>query len=352
MNLYAPSTAEWRQAGVNLAMETDFPEGETAQLTCTLKSPREFTLALRRPAWAGDGFMVAVNGRAVQNLAKPGAYVEIRRRWQSSDRVTLALPKTLRLELLADNPRRVAVLWGPLVLAADLGPEDTFQAWRQGALPAFVDADKPIDEWLKTVPGKTGHFRAWSAGGEKEIELLPFYRLQRRTYAVYFDLFTPAEWELKKAEYAAECERQHKLELATVAFFQPGEMQPERDFDFQSQGAEFDEANRVQGRAFRRTKNWMSFVMPVEADKPMALVVTYFQDEWRRRTFDILVDGEKIAGQVVERGGVPHFFDVQYAIPRALVKDKKKVAVRFQATSGNETAAVFGVRLVRAERQQ
>jgi uncharacterized protein len=352
VNLYAPSTAVWKEAGLNLVMETDLPEGGTAELTFSLKSPREIILALRHPAWACDGFTVAVNGQAVSGLAKPGAYVEIKRRWQSGDKVTLALPKTLRLEPLADNPRRTAIMWGPLVLAGDLGPEDTFQAWQEGAIPALVTAERPVAEWLKPVPGLPGHFRSSGSASGKEVEFMPFYRLQRRTYAVYFDLYTPMEWELKKAEYAAERERQQKLAEGTVAFFQPGEMQPERDFDFQSQGAEFDETNRVQGRAFRRTRDWMSCVMPVEAGRPLALVVTYFQDEWRRRTFDILVDGRKITEQTVERGGVPHFFDVQYAIPPAVLKNKKNITVRFQATGGNETAAVFGLRMIRAETRQ
>jgi len=157
---------------------------------------------------------------------------------------------------------------------------------------------------------------------------------------------------LKKAEYAGERERQLRLQQATVAFFQPGEMQPERDFDFQGEGTEFDETSRIQGRPFRRTRNWMSCVMPLEAGKLLALVVTYFQDEWRRRTFDILVDGEKVAEQVVERGGVPHFFEVQYAIPAGLVAGRKTVTVRFQATGGNETAAVFGIRLIRTGSEQ
>ncbi|MCK5651546.1 MAG: glycoside hydrolase family 127 protein, partial [Gemmatimonadetes bacterium] len=60
VNLYAPSTAEWSEAGVRLAMDTGFPEGETARLTFTVQSPKEFTLALRRPHWAGDGFSVRV----------------------------------------------------------------------------------------------------------------------------------------------------------------------------------------------------------------------------------------------------------------------------------------------------
>ena len=56
VNLYAPSTAQWESAGVKLTMETSFPEGETAALTLDVRAPKSFTLALRRPSWAGDGF--------------------------------------------------------------------------------------------------------------------------------------------------------------------------------------------------------------------------------------------------------------------------------------------------------
>jgi hypothetical protein len=81
----------------------------------------------------------------------------------------------------------------------------------------------------------------------------------------------------------------------------------------------------------------------------MALVATYYDDEWRKRTFDILVDGQKIGEQVIQERRTPHFFDVEYPIPADLVNGKKKVTVRFQATNGNEIAAVFGLRMIRAD---
>ena len=82
----------------------------------------------------------------------------------------------------------------------------------------------------------------------------------------------------------------------------------------------------------------------------MAFVVTYYSDEWRKRTFEILVDGQRVGEQTVEKDGIaPRFFDVEYAIPAELVKDKQKVTVRFQATNGNEIAAVFGIRMIRAD---
>ena len=178
------------------------------------------------------------------------------------------------------------------------------------------------------------------------MDLLPFYREQRRTYAVYWDLFTQGQWDERARQVADDREHQKKLQDATVSYAQPGEMQPERDFNYQGEGADTD---RYMGRAYRSGTKWFSFDLPVDTAHPMAVVVTYNSDEFRRRTFDILVDGKKIADQVVERNGAPHFFDAEYAIPADLVKDKQKVTVRFEATNGNEIAKVFGVRMIRAD---
>ncbi|MFA9454955.1 MAG: glycoside hydrolase family 127 protein, partial [Candidatus Aminicenantaceae bacterium] len=65
VNLYAPARAEWDAAGVVLEMNTDLPEGDSATIQMTLQSPRELTLALRRPYWAGDGFSIKINGKTV-----------------------------------------------------------------------------------------------------------------------------------------------------------------------------------------------------------------------------------------------------------------------------------------------
>lgn len=352
VNLYTPSTAAWKRNSAKLEMQTDLPIGEHATLKLTLKSPKPFTLALRRPAWAGDGFAVSVNGQPVRDLPQPDAYVELKRTWRDGDTVALVLPKQLHEEPLPDNPRRVALMWGPLVLAGDLGPAARRGGYGRRAgqtenVPVFVAAEQPIADWLKPVPGQPGLFRTDGVGRPEDVTFKPFYQLPERTYGIYWDLFTPAEWEKKSAELAAERERQHQLEQATVAFVQPGEMQAERDFNEQGEDSQPD---RVMGRAARRGRNWFSFDLPVETNHPMTLVATYYSDEWRPRTFEILVDGQHLADQTVEKGGGdPHFFDVEYPIPAVLVQGRQKVTVRFQATHGNEIAAVFGLRMVRGD---
>jgi DUF1680 family protein len=374
VNLYVPSTVAWQAAGVDLSMITDLPEGESAKLTLKLKAPRAFTLALRRPSWAGEGFTVKVNGRPVETLAQPGSYIELKRRWRSGDRVALTLPKRLRLEPLPDNARVAAVLWGPLVLAGDLGAEresdadadnneaapatavttgKTKRAWQPLAIPSLVAAERPVADWLKAVPGRAGAFRTDGVGRERDVEMAPFYRLHHRAYSVYWDLLTPAEWEKRAAEMAATREHARKREAATVGFVQPGDKEQERSFNRQGEESAL---GRIAGRPGRSSRKWFSFDLPVEATHPMTLIVTYHAEERAKRTFEILVDGVRVGEQTIERhrpgNGSRGFFDVEYSIPPEATKGKQKATVRFQATGGNETATVFALRVIRADAER
>ncbi|UCD51140.1 MAG: glycoside hydrolase family 127 protein, partial [Phycisphaerales bacterium] len=374
VNFYAASTAQWARHEARLTVDTDLPLGASATLTMSLAHPRKLTLALRRPYWAGDGFGIAINGQALteEELADPevpalgrrhpnapqpkpsSSYVLLKRIWRDGDTVEVTLPKALRLEPMPDNPRQVAILWGPLVLAGDLGPErDRRSGGHKDRIPAFVAAGQPVSEWLKPVDGRPGHFKTIGVGQPKDVAFMPFYQLHRHTYGVYWDTFTPAEWEVEQAAYAAEQERLRKLEAATVAYCQPGEMQPERNFNFQI-GDERTWPLRTEDRPGRMARTWMSFDMPVESDHPMALVITYCSRERRRgeARFDIQVDGEKVASQNVGREEALRFYDVEYPLPASTVEGKQKVTVKFVALDGSRVAGVYGVRMIRADAER
>lgn len=357
VNLYVPSTAVWKSAGVKLAMDTSFPEGESATLKMTLKRSRPFTLALRRPSWTGEGFVVRINREVVRDKSRPGSYIELRRTWKNGDTVELVLPKTIHEEGLPDNPSRLALMWGPLVLAGDLGPAPETRGWLMAPVPVFV-ADRPVTEWLKPVPDKPGSFRSVGVGRElngteRDMDFVPFYRLHRRTYALYWDLYTTTGWEKKAAEIAAEEAKQRKLEAATIGFAQPGDSEKEKEFNQQGEDSTPD---RALGRIGRRAKKWFSFDLPVQPTHPNSLLVTYLGEERAKRTFEILVDGQRVGEQTIERyppgSASSRFFDIEYKIPADLLKDKGKVRVRFQATGGNEIAAVFGIRTIRADEER
>jgi len=87
-----------------------------------------------------------------------------------------------------------------------------------------------------------------------------------------------------------------------VAFVQPGEMQSERDFNEQGEDSSPD---RVMGRAARHGRNWFSFDLPMDASHPMAVVITDSSDGRRKRTFDILVEGQPVGNRQSRRMARP-----------------------------------------------
>ena len=354
VNLYVPSVARSRALDATITTDTTFPDGDGAALTLTLKTPKRFTLALRRPYWAGAGFSVKVNGTPIATLPPPDTYVELNRTWKTGDVVTLVLPKTLRAEPLPDNPSRVALMWGPLVLAGDLGSvarrtsaDDEESQDLARSAPALVVSGRPIESWLKPVPGKPGVFHSDGVGQDRDVDFVPFYALHRRTYAAYWDLYTPAQWAAHAAEVRAAEEKRRRLEAATLGVAQPGQMQAERDANYQGENVS---PTQARGRFGRRGAGWFSMDLAVDPAQPVTLVVTYAGDERANRTLDLLVDGAKLASQAVERRSPEKntgFFDVEYKLPAESTRGKQKITVRFQATGGNELAAVYGVRTVK-----
>jgi len=296
-----------------------------------------------------------VNDKKVAQRLQSG-YVEITRTWIPGDEITLTLPKSLRLERLKDHPKKAAVLWGPLVLAGDLGA-----APRRGddgdgdgvrALapdPVALVTDRPVTEWLKPVAGKPGVFQASgiartiSTQEPLDVEFSPFFSMHRRTYAAYWELLTPAELTTRARELAAERERARALDAATISSVTIGDRESEKTFN--QQGVETS-VIRTDGRSGRRAIRWFSYDLPVKAQTMVTLVATYNSDQRRPRSFDVLIDGEKIASETQSQNSVSMFYDKEYVIPAELMRHKEQLTVRFEATGGLEVTPVFGVRLI------
>ena len=378
VNLFVPSTAQFTTGAVKMNLETSFPDGDSAKLSLAMPAPKAFTLAVRRPVWAGDGFKISVNGADVpqppiaslhnaaaggragapgnEAVAQSSSYIELTRTWKSGDTVEISIPKSVWLEATPDNKQVAAIMWGPLVLAGDLGPRRDGRASATPAtVPVLVAADKPLGEWIVADSSKLGNFKVQQVARydaqqsvAADVQLTPFYRTHRRNYSVYFDVMTPTDFAARGAAMAAERERIVRMEAATTGFVQPGEMQPERDYNYQSEPAD-RAATRTNGRGNRGGTGWFSFDMPVDAAARMMLAVTYMNELGlgaANGDFDILVDGTSIAHfrPNVTPGS---FYDAQYAVPATLVAGKSKVTVKFQANGRSRIAPVFGVRRYR-----
>jgi DUF1680 family protein len=342
VNLFIPSELRWQEKGLTLRQETRFPEENVTRLTLACDKPTTLSLRIRYPAWAAGPPVVKINGRTQKADGKPGTYVELKRTWKTGDRIEITLPMSLRQEAMPDNPNRVALLYGPIVLAGALGPQDR-EAPRT---PVFVSDGRPLVQRLKPVPGRTLTFQTQGVGRPADVTLIPYYAMHHQRYSVYWDLLTEAEWQRREAEYRAEQERLRELERRTVDMLAIGEMQPERDHNLQG---EKTGAGDFQGRKWRHAVDggWFSFEMKVLPDQPVDLVLTYWGSDVGGREFDILVDGEKIATQVLNNNHPERFFDVTHPLPESLTRGKQKVTIRLQAHPQRMAGGLFGCRIVR-----
>lgn len=199
VNLFIPSVVNWREKGLTLRQETDFPAEETTVLTIRAQNPVETTVYLRYPSWS-KGVKVFVNGKKIAVKQKPGSYIAITRLWKDGDRITADYPMCLRVETTPDNPQKGALVYGPVVLAGKRGTEG-MQAPAPDSNPAlyndYYTYDYHIPAGLRTtlkLDVKYPERSVQRVGTELKFTtsqgdvIEPLYNIHRQRYVVYWDL--------------------------------------------------------------------------------------------------------------------------------------------------------------------
>jgi hypothetical protein len=271
--------------------------------------------------------------------------VSLARQWKSGDTVEVTMPFSLRTEGFKDNPRRFAFLHGPVVLSAEVDTKRPF--------PVIVAEADQVLAGLKPVPDRPNTFTApadaFRVPGDSEgraLTLEPFYRMHgNRHYMVYFDSFTPEQWQAKQAEYLAELARQKELDARAVDRVNPGEEQNERDHKL---AGERTNAGDFGDRKYRHAGDgWFSWELKVLPAQAQELRVTYWGSDAGGRDFDILVDGEKLATEKLAGKKPGQFYDEVYPLPEKLISGKSKITVKFQAHPRNIAGGVFGCAILK-----
>jgi uncharacterized protein len=123
VNLFIPSTLDWKQRGLKLRQTTKFPNEERATFTIDSAPSSPTALNIRVPWWATAGFAVSINGTQQNVTATPSTYVSLERNWKAGDVITVDMPLTLHIATAPDDKQVQAAMYGPLVLAARLGTD-------------------------------------------------------------------------------------------------------------------------------------------------------------------------------------------------------------------------------------
>ncbi len=342
VHLFIPSQLTWNEKKTVVRMETAFPGGEKVRLTINSEKPQRWALKIRQPKWVKGSISVNVNQKPAKATADASGYLVIDRIWGKNEVVELTLPMQLYTEAMPDNPNRIAMLYGPVVLAGALGkemPDPNF-----GTTVLLTD-NRDVTAWAQADVSRPLTF-VNTVAKPYPVTLLPFYSIYDQYYNVYWDYFTTSDWNQRQAEYEAEKKRLADIEARTIDNMRIGEMQPERDHNLTA--SEKSYVSDALGRMGReaRTGGFFEWDMKVDASIKSSLMCSYIGDD-KNRGFDLLIDGVKIGTQELNGGATGRFFDVSYPIPPELLKGKTKVRVRVQGHPNKTAGRVFGCRILR-----
>ena len=143
VGLYMPTTLHWKEKGVTIKQDCLWPAQHSAiKIT---EGEGDFTLKLRVPYWATQGFSIKVNGKEVAKSYLPSTYVELEQKhWKTGDVVEIDMPFSKHIEYGADKlssdvasldgtPLKTSwvgtLMYGPLVMAGTGA-----QTWNQATL--------------------------------------------------------------------------------------------------------------------------------------------------------------------------------------------------------------------------
>ncbi|MGC2636590.1 MAG: glycoside hydrolase family 127 protein [Acidobacteriaceae bacterium] len=147
VNLFIPSTLDWKERGLKLRQTTKFPYDERITLTIDSAPSATTALAIRVPYWATEGFAVSINGEQEQVTATPSSYAPVEHAWKNGDVVTVDVPLPLHIDTTPDDKTVQAAMYGPLVLAALLGTDGlTTSMIYGGSGPRGYDDGYPMPE--------------------------------------------------------------------------------------------------------------------------------------------------------------------------------------------------------------
>jgi uncharacterized protein len=340
VNLYIASQLTWLEQQSTVELVTSYPFDDRIDLRVLRRERSDrLTVALRVPAWCSHP-EVALNGRSMAVRERAG-YIRLRRAWRAGDVLTLTLPRRLALEPTADDPRTVALLYGPMVLAADLGSAS--DKW-PGPAPALVGV-RPLER-LHALPNEPAGFATENLARPSDLTLRPFTLLYERNTAVYFRCFDESEWATEQARDKQQRARLQDLAARSADVIDLGDMQPEREHRLD---AKFSYPVVYRGRTGRdaRAGGYFQFVFAARPG-PLVLQASYWGEE-RNRNFLVKVDGVEIAREHLTGDHPGEFFDRNYQIPPALTKDKKEITVRFEPEPNVSAGPVFGARLLTAQ---
>ncbi len=355
VNLFIPSILKWGDAEIEQRNAFPFEESTTIVIDETY-GKEDFTLFMRCPGWTDrDGVEVTLNGSPFDVRIDNG-YICVKREWSRGDSLTVSLPMSLRAERIPDSSSYYSFVYGPLVLAANIGKERLDGLFADEGRGSHVAKGPMIglDEIPAVISDRNDLLNHFEPDGQKPLSfrlrglslpkyegmiLEPFFGLHECRYMVYWPVYTESEWISAKEELGIDEQRKLAIEEITADKVVCGEQQPESDHFVTM---EKSSAGDDDGRHWRVASGWFAYKMSTKGSVVKRLRVT-FRPEARRDAI-VFIDGNELCRFASTSPDM--IVSQEFEIPQKLIDGKDKIELRVSRCDMKSTPHVYELRLL------
>jgi hypothetical protein len=363
-NLYVSSRSEIEVEGkqVVLTQKTKYPWEGDVEFEVE-KAGRNFELALRIPGWtrgevvpsdlytytdpSEDQVKIFVNNENISFSTEKG-YAIIEHKWQTGDKIRMELPMRVRQvrthDAVVGNRGHLSVERGPIVYCAEGidNCDDLSNLVLEADVPFDVVRDSLSVGGAYIIRGEGKRYVLSNDGTEikaykNPITLIPYYARAYRG-ATELKVFMPESAEKIISQLKNECRTIDKVII--------GDYQSERAHNLKG---EYSRCDSAMGWRDAVDGGWFSYDLKCDHRGEQELILTYRSTDGGNRTFDILVNDEKIATSTLHTETFDSLIDTSYPIPAHLLRNGR-LTVKIDAHDGNIAGGVYGCQVRRVEK--
>ncbi len=355
VNLFIPSTLQW--GNTEIIQQTLFPEEEGTTITIRPRNgKKKFTLCLRLPGWTKqEELHLSVNDIPQKIMVKNG-YIYLTRTWSKNDKVQLNIPMHLYTVGLPDKSPNYSFLYGPVVLAAQLGKQGQDGLFADDSRGGHIANGKRLPlQNMPVIVGDTSHILSHiKKDGDKPLTfkltgiypekydgmiLQPFYRLYECRYMVYWPILSEKELQTHISLLTEKEKRRAALDSISTDKVICGEQQPENDHFISMKKSRIGDD---EGTHWRETNNWFSYRMKT-GEKSANKVYILFRPEFRRDA-RIEINGKDV-GKLTDRRQLSDLSVAEFDIPEPL-RSQNELTVKICKGNEKVTPHIYEIRLI------
>ncbi|HEX5154205.1 MAG TPA: beta-L-arabinofuranosidase domain-containing protein [Parafilimonas sp.] len=360
VNLFIPSKINWKEKNIALVQNTKFPDENNTTLTVVANAPIELSIKIRHPKWLRSATLpIKINGKTIEVSSSPDGYATIKRVWKNGDKISIELNGKITVEPLIASDKYVSVLYGPVVMAAQIDnyglTKDNFRKARQtvamkeipmSVAPSFIGDYTTIAANIIKQNNSELLLTATDKAANKTFTLIAFNKIHFDRYAVYFRHFDDRNaYNVEMAKERLNDSLSQHLTALTIDSVNIGDSASEALHKMEA-------VNSYTGGAinhkWRNAPNGGYFMYSLKAlpGRTQYLYLSFQNNKGDTTKFDVYANGKLLqAISDVNTYNIRKAYAVQ--IPSDITNDQIDITIKLQARSKQNTGNVYDLRIIK-----